>query len=344
VSLESLGLVGILALVLALPFSVRQVEEELELFLLAMGALAVSLSGQWSTELLHHALTDPLPLAAAVLGAGILFRWLQPRLRYYAAAAQARWGERLFAAILVLGLGLLSAFVTAIIAALLLAELLVALRRPAGEQNKLAVLACFSIGLGSGLTPLGGPLASIATSRLSAEPYHAGFWFMANALGPWALALMLGLALVAWSIPPGPRSKQAQAWAEETWSGLAWRGAKAYLFVAGLVLLGQGFAPAAERWLLTLPTGLLYWANLSSAVLDNATLAAAEVGPHVAPEKLKALLMGLMISGGMLIPGNVPNIVCASKLKLRAKDWARFGVPLGLALMLIAYLPILLQR
>jgi predicted cation transporter len=125
---------------------------------------------------------------------------------------------------------------------------------------------------------------------------------------------------------------------------LAWRGLKAYLFVAGLVLLGQGFAPAAERWLLTLPTGLLYWANLSSAILDNATLAAAEVGPRVPPEKLRALLMGLMISGGMLIPGNVPNIVCASKLKLRAKDWARFGVPLGLALMLIAYLPILLQR
>jgi predicted cation transporter len=43
--------------------------------------------------------------------------------------------------------------------------------------------------------------------------------------------------------------------------------------------------------------------------------------------------MGLLIAGGMLIPGNIPNIICAKKLSIKSREWARFGVPLGLAMM-----------
>jgi len=48
--------------------------------------------------------------------------------------------------------------------------------------------------------------------------------------------------------------------------------------------------------------------------------------------------MGLLISGGMLIPGNIPNIISASKLQITSKEWAKIGVPIGLAVMIIFYL------
>jgi predicted cation transporter len=47
--------------------------------------------------------------------------------------------------------------------------------------------------------------------------------------------------------------------------------------------------------------------------------------------------MGLLISGGMLIPGNIPNIIAAGKLKIRSRTWARYGVPLGLVLLVVYF-------
>ena len=35
----------------------------------------------------------------------------------------------------------------------------------------------------------------------------------------------------------------------------------------------------------------------------------------------------------MLIPGNIPNIICASKLSITSREWAKFGVPLGMVIM-----------
>jgi predicted cation transporter len=45
-----------------------------------------------------------------------------------------------------------------------------------------------------------------------------------------------------------------------------------------------------------------------------------------------------LIAGGMLIPGNIPNIIAAGKLHIKSREWARFGVPLGAALMLVFFL------
>jgi len=77
----------------------------------------------------------------------------------------------------------------------------------------------------------------------------------------------------------------------------------------------------------------LYWVNTISAIVDNATLAAAEIGPSMGLLQIKSALMGLLLAGGMLIPGNIPNIIAAGKLKIRSSEWAAFGVPLGLAVM-----------
>ncbi|MGB4043751.1 MAG: DUF1646 family protein, partial [Thermacetogeniaceae bacterium] len=54
--------------------------------------------------------------------------------------------------------------------------------------------------------------------------------------------------------------------------------------------------------------------------------------------QIEAILMGLLVSGGMLIPGNIPNIISAGKLNITSSEWARLGVPLGLALLIIYYL------
>jgi len=81
----------------------------------------------------------------------------------------------------------------------------------------------------------------------------------------------------------------------------------------------------------------LYWVNIISAVLDNATLAAAEIAPSLSLIQIKAVLMGLLIAGGMLIPGNIPNIIAAGKLKIKSSEWAKFGVPLGAAVMVVYF-------
>ncbi len=79
---------------------------------------------------------------------------------------------------------------------------------------------------------------------------------------------------------------------------------------------------------------MLYWFNITSAVLDNATLAAAELSPRMTAAQVK----GIIISGGMLIPGNIPNIIiAASKLKISSRVWAVAGVSSGLLLMALYY-------
>lgn len=34
-----------------------------------------------------------------------------------------------------------------------------------------------------------------------------------------------------------------------------------------------------------------------------------------------------------MIPGNIPNIIAAGKLKIKSSEWMSFGLPLGLSIM-----------
>ncbi len=124
---------------------------------------------------------------------------------------------------------------------------------------------------------------------------------------------------------------------QETWKGIIIRALKIYLFVMALVFLGEGFAPLIDKYILGLSPQLLYWVNMISAVLDNATLTAAEISRQMSDTQVKAIIMGLLVSGGMLIPGNIPNIVSASKLRISSKEWAMLGIPLGLIAMVIFF-------
>ena len=115
------------------------------------------------------------------------------------------------------------------------------------------------------------------------------------------------------------------------------RAGKVYLFIMALVFLGEGFKPLILEYIIHIPAEALYWVNMVSAVLDNATLAAAEISPALSLEQMTGALVALLISGGMLIPGNIPNIIAAGKLGISMRDWAKTGIPLGLALMALFF-------
>src|SRR4029078_2298587 len=83
-----------------------------------------------------------------------------------------------------------------------------------------------------------------------------------------------------------------------------------------------------------LPPQILFWVNMTSAILDNATLAAAEIGPSLSTSQIKSALLRRLISGHKLIPGNIPNIIAAHALHIKSTEWAKLGVPLGLVIMI----------
>lgn len=332
------GLVGILLLVLLLPFIFRAVEHNLEAFLFVMGVAATLVSRTLNPLLVLHALREPLMITTAVLLAGLLFKLLQRQVGAVVEAAVRRLSLPLFGAVVVAVLGLASSVITAIIASLVLVEIINSLS--AGKDTKVpfAVVACFAIGLGAALTPVGEPLSTIATSKMG-----QGFWYLAGLLARYIIPGILVLAALSaylLSTRALEASDRGQEIQPETWTGVVVRALKVYLFVMALVLLGEGFRPVIDMYVLSLRPQVLYWINMVSAILDNATLTAAEITREMTDAQVRAILMGLLISGGMLIPGNIPNIISAGKLGIGSREWARTGVPLGLGL-LAAYFVVL---
>ena len=53
--------------------------------------------------------------------------------------------------------------------------------------------------------------------------------------------------------------------------------------------------------------------------------------------------MGLLIAGGMLVPGNIPNIIAAGRLKIDSREWARVGVPVGMVMMIAMFVVLLVK-
>lgn len=358
-----IGLFAIVLVVLVGPFMVRKIEHNLEAFLFVMGVIAVTLSGfeskevlaqlyasdphkietiGWHMELVMEAIKEPIikGIVPAVLVAGLLFHYG----RSTAQRAMARILEvvplKIIVFLMVVILGLSSSIITAIIASLLLVELVNCM--PLDRQTKInvVIIACFSIGLGAVLTPVGEPLSTIAITKLQGPPYHAGFFFLFNRLAVYIIPGCLAMGLLAMFFT-GKKGAEVCLEAATEDGGLRdvfVRALKVYIFVMALLLLGGGMKIVIDKYLLTIPPQILYWVNMVSAILDNATLTAAELSPSMEITQIQAVLMGLLISGGMLIPGNIPNIISAGKLNITSKEWARLGVPLGLVLMVLYFI------
>ncbi|MDD1696190.1 MAG: DUF1646 domain-containing protein, partial [Methanoregula sp.] len=199
---------------------------------------------------------------------------------------------------------------------------------------------CFSIGLGAVLTPLGEPLSTITISKLSGDPYYAGFLFLFDLMGIYVIpgVIAMGILGVIFLQRQGVPTEGLECkLVRESIREVIIRAGKVYLFIMALVFLGAGFTPLILEFIIQIPPEALYWVNTVSAVLDNATLAAAEISPQLSLIQIKSALMGLLIAGGMLIPGNIPNIIAAGKMGITSKEWARYGLPIGFALMLIYF-------
>ena len=339
------GLFTILALVLILPFSIHRVEENLEAFLFVMGLATTIVSGILNKELIIKAIEEPVMIATAVLIAGLLFHLFNRQIKAGINKVLQILPLKIFVFTITVFLGLASSVITAIIASLLLVEIVNAMDIERQHKISIDIVACFAIGLGAALTPIGEPLATIAISKMNQD-----FWYLFRLLGIYILPGIIGFGGIAAFLVrkaslgmvmtaddatvSGGHSVSEQ---EETYLDVLIRASKVYLFVMALVFLGEGFRPLIDAYVLGLSNGLLFWINMISAILDNATLTAAELSPQMTLGQVQAILMGLLISGGMLIPGNIPNIISAGKLKISSREWAKLGVPLGLLVMAIYF-------
>jgi len=339
-----LGLVIILLIVLFLPFLVKKVEEELEIFLFAMGALAVTITAQWHAGLVKEALYAPVKITAAVFLAGFAFKLFQSPMAHHVNRVAARLGVKRFVFLVIILLGFLSSAITAIIAALILVEVAAHLKLDRRNEILFVVLACFSIGFGAVLTPVGEPLATIAAAKLQGAPYYAGFFFLFQHLKFFIVpgVVLFGLLGALLISNKNLYSRSLIDTHKENLQDILLRTAKVYLFVMALVFLGRGFKPLVDACIAKISWQGLYWINIISAVVDNATLAAAEISPVMSLLQIKSATLGLVIAGGMLIPGNIPNIIAAGRLKIKSSEWARYGLPLGLAVMAVFFFALIM--
>jgi predicted cation transporter len=283
---------------------------------------------------------------------GLLIHFFYNRFNSGVLALEKKISTKVFIFILVLAVGLLSSVISVILTSVLLAEIAAALPLSKKERIRLIVVACFAAGLGAILTPLGEPMATILVQRLSGPPYNAGFFFPVSHFAIYVVPGVIAFALFAaiWigrkkqSVDADDRITDNVAGSceySETVKTIIMRAVKVFAFVAALVLLGEGFRPLIVWFFTRVPAAALYWINILSAVLDNATMTAIEINPNMTIEQITAIVMGLLIAGGMLIPGNIPNIVSCSRLKIGMREWALIGIPIGLVTMVVYFLILL---
>lgn len=350
------GLLIILLCTLILPFVFKKVEHNLELFLFIMGLSSVLVSGVLSRHLIKEIIENRLMymITAAVLIAGILFKLLKSMLKRMISLILRLMSIRIFILFTIVILGLISSIITAIIASLILVEIVSILPLNRTKKIEITIVACFSIGIGAVLTPIGEPVSTIVVSKLGED-----FWYIYNLVGIYVIAgiLLLGV-LGMWLVQDKKlnnifkRSVKSTVVSEiedifgaenfviedDDFRGIILRTFKIFLFIISLELLGAGFKPIIDTYIINFDTRILYCGNMVSAVLDNATIAAAEISIKMSGGQIRAILIGLLVSGGMLIPGNIPNIISAGKLKIKSSEWIKLGVPIGLSLLLLYYL------
>lgn len=331
----------IILLITALaPLLIKKVGENLEPFLFVMGFAASLAAGALTKTNIQEIFSNYLlyVITSAVLIVSFLFRIFEDKIGTFNNFLLEHVPLKLVVFLLVFCLGFLSSIITAIVASLLLTEIVSLL--PLDRKNKIrvSIIGCFSIGLGAVLTPVGEPLSTIVISKL-----HGNFTYMIDLLGVYVIVGILLMSIFStffadnnWRKKFDENSELIYIPERETPAKIVIRAAKIFIFVVGLDLLGNGFKPIIDTYVIHWNNTMLYIANLLSAILDNATLAAAEISPSMSVIQIKSILMSLLISGGMLITGNIPNIVTAGKLKISMKEWAKFAVPVG-AVLLIGY-------
>ncbi|MFN4337046.1 MAG: DUF1646 family protein [Candidatus Nitrosocaldus sp.] len=330
--------IATLTALIAVPVLSKKVEHNIEYFFLAVGVIMISVVGLWSPHLLEDALLHPvmignipIGITQVVLVAGLIFYYNKDRVARFAF----RLNNPLMLAGLVFILGIASSIISAIVASAILAELLALSQFPRNVKAKVAIASAFAIGIGALLLPLGEPLSTIAIAKLKGEPYNATFTFLLENLWDLVIPLVALFSILAYFYAKRSSKEAYIAEYESSVKEVVMRTVRIYAFIFGLTLLGEFFVPLAEP-VSALGIMVLYFFGLISAAADNATLTAALVSPEMELSEIRAFMISLVISGGLLIPGNVPNIIFANILKIGFKEWARLAIPVGMVVFLIA--------
>lgn len=116
---------------------------------MTMGVLAALVSHAFTPANLAAIFTDRFLyiITIAVFAVSLLFRVLESRVKRFVDFLLARFPLKLVVFLLVVLLGLLSSMITAIIASLLLVEMVSILPLSRKNQVRVSIAACFSIGL-----------------------------------------------------------------------------------------------------------------------------------------------------------------------------------------------------
>ncbi|MFN7106173.1 MAG: DUF1646 family protein, partial [Pyrobaculum sp.] len=268
-----------------------------------------------------------------VLIAGLAFYYLRDKL----AAKADVIAKPAVLAILIFLFGMSSSVISAIVAAAILAELLGFAKASHEYKARAAVYGAFAIGAGAALLPIGEPLSTIAVAKLK-----QGFFYLVHVLLDAVVIIVLFFTVYAYITlkklhKPGVEIEPYEPELREVFI----RAFKIFLFIFALTILGEFFKPLASV-VAEFGKEVLYVFGLLSAVADNATLVAALVTPEMGLDVLRSFLISLVLSGGMAIPGNVPNIVLASVLLIGFKEWIKLALPIGAVVFIAVGIYVLL--
>jgi predicted cation transporter len=315
------------------PVLIKPIERNVEFFFLLIGVLTAAIMGQFNMVLVRGVLLEPLSFTLAVLVFGAAFRLSKAYLDELFAGVVELLSPRILCFFLAIMLGALAPFITPVVSALVFVEAIALLRRDRAAEVSATVFACFAIGIGAGLTPLGLPGIAVVLRSL-----HADFWYLTNLLGPFvAVGIVLAAAPIL-LLPFDAGQPLTQIRVEDSWKTvLLVRPGRVYVFIAGLVALSDGLRPVVNAYVHRVPENLLFWINTLSAVVNNSTLAVIEISPSMSVSQQRAAMLSLLISGGALITGNIPNVVAASRLRISSSEWARTGVIVGIVLLILCF-------
>lgn len=326
--MNHLSAILILVLLLAGPLAVTWIEHNIEVYIFGLGIVATLIGPGFTLALVQDALHEPIAISVAVMVAALLFGAARPTLDKVFVRMRTRFSRPVLTAISFFLIAALASVITAIVAALVLVEVVGLLHLEHEKRIRVTVAGCFGVGLGAALTPLGEPLSTLAARALNLD--FGGLFFL---LAPWVMPGVIASSIVAGIFARGDyHETRAGGHVRQTYLEILMQAAKVFGFIAGLVLVSNAYAPIALEYVARISNDFLFWANMVSAALDNATLVALEVHNMTEPRAREAIL-ALLISGGMLIPGNIPNIVSAGALRIGSTEWAKVGVPMGLVLM-----------
>ena len=325
----------VVANLLVWPLASRWVESHLEIFLLAVGAAAVTISGGWSVDFIYETLQYPVNVAFIVLVVSVIFNNYSRYIFRVLFAFFRKLEPQYSFALLVFLLGITSSLVSVTVAALVLAEVLKVVNLERLSTVRITVFACYAIGLGAVLTPLAEPLGLIINNALTGAPHFADFFFLMRHFFVWiSPAILLMSAAAGYSARHAGTTMQMHIREDkETYGSMLRRTWHIYMFVAALNLISAGLRPLAQSTITHLGGKVLFLANAVSVIIDNATLAAIEIVPTISMNDLIYMVIGLAAFGSMLVQGNLPNIVAAEKLGIKSREWASVAVPTGLVLM-----------